>query len=152
MYNEALQAELNRIIEDYLKTQNIDLVDLIYRYEGRDLVLRILADRPEGGISIGDCAYINKEISVIFDAKNILEGQYTLEVSSPGLDRPLRQKQDFLRCTNKRVRFFLREPIEGKLEHVGIINKVEGEIVYLDIKAKVIEIPVLKIEKAKQEL
>src|SRR3989338_2341438 len=108
MYNEALQIELKIIIEDYLKTQNIDLVYLIYRYEGRDLVVRILADRPEGGISIGDCAYLNKEVSAILDAKNILEGQYILEVSSPGLDRPLRQKQDFLRCTNKRVRFFVQ--------------------------------------------
>lgn len=78
-----IAVELRAIIEDYLKSRNIDLVDLIYRYEGRDLVLRILADFPSGGISIGECALLNKEIGMLLDEKDILQQNYLLEVSSP---------------------------------------------------------------------
>lgn len=151
MDKEAVRDEIKKIIEDFLKSQNIDLVDLIYRYEGRDLVLRILVDRPAGGITIGDCAQLNKEISAILDEKGILEQRYILEVSSPGIDRQLKTKQDFVRCLNKQVRFFIREPIEAKVEHIGIITKVEDETVYVDIKGKIIAIPLSKITKAKQE-
>jgi len=150
--NETLRNELRRTVEDFLKTQNIDLVDLIYRYEGRGLVLRILVDMPEGGISIGDCAFLNKALSVFLDEKNILQQHYILEISSPGLDRPLKTKQDFSRSVNKKVRFFLREPIEGKLEYAGVISKVADETVYVDIGRRIIQIQLPKITKGKQEI
>lgn len=152
MDNDALRNELRRTVEDFLKTQNLDLVDLIYRYEGRGLVLRVLVDIPEGGISIGDCASLNKALSAFLDEKNILQQNYILEVSSPGLDRPLKTKQDFSRCLNRKARFFLREPIEGKLEHAGIISRVEDETVYVDIGRRIIEIQLSKITKGKQEI
>jgi len=152
MDNDAIRNELSRIIEEFLKKQNLDFIDLVYRYEGRDLVLRVLVDRPEGGISIDDCAYLNRKIDEMLEEKGILEQRYILEVSSPGLDRPLKTKQDFLRCINKRMRFHLSEQIAGKLEHVGAITKVEGETVYVDIKGNSVEIPIGKIAKAKQEI
>jgi len=142
--------ELNNIIEDYLKNQNLDLVDLIYRYEGRDLVLRILVDKPQGGISVGECAHLNSEIGRIVDEKDILQQNYILEVSSPGLDRALKTKNDFTRCLNKELRVFLREPINGKFELEGIINKVEDDLVYFDVKGSTVEIPILNINRAKQ--
>lgn len=84
-----------------MKNQNLDLVDIIYRYEGRGLVLRVLVDKPEGGITLDECAGLNNEISRILDEKDMLQQRYILEVSSPGLDRPLNSKNDFLRCINK---------------------------------------------------
>jgi ribosome maturation factor RimP len=124
MDRQELADALRAIIGDFLKKQNLDLVELIYRYEGRDLVLRALVDRPEGGITLGDCAYLNNEISRILDEKGILQERYILEVSSPGLDRPLNSKNDFLRCINKRIMIFLNEPINAKLELEGIIARV----------------------------
>ncbi len=144
--------ELKNIIEDYLKNQNLDLVDLIYRYEGRDLVLRILVDYPCGGISLGECAHLNSEIGRILDEKDILQQNYMLEVSSPGLDRPLKTKNDFIHCLNKEVRVFLKEPINNKFELEGIINKVKDDLVYIDIKERIVEIPILKINWAKQKV
>ena len=96
MDRPEITDELNNIIEDYLKNQNLDLVDLIYRYEGRDLVLRILVDKPQGGISVGECAHLNSEIGRIVDEKDILQQNYILEVSSPGLDRALKTKKTIL--------------------------------------------------------
>jgi ribosome maturation factor RimP len=150
MDKQELITQIKGIIEDYLKSQREQLVDLIYRYEGQDLFLRILVDKPEGGITLDECAYLNNQISGILDEKDLIQARYILEVSSPGLDRPLRTKSDFLLCLNRKVRFFLNESINGKIELDGVINKVENEAVYLDTDTGVIEIPLPKINKAKQ--
>lgn len=143
---------LKNIIGDYLKNKGLELVDLVYRYEGRDVFLRILADRPTGGITIEECALINNEISEILDEKDILRERYILEVSSPGLGRPLKTKNDFLRCMNQELKFFLSEPVNGKIELEGIICKVSEDTVYINIDANTVEIPLSKIKKAKQTL
>jgi ribosome maturation factor RimP len=150
MIRDAIIEELETIITDYLKNQNLELVDLIYRYEGRNLVLRILTDRPEGGITLDECASINNDISRILDEKDLLQQRYILEVSSPGLDRPLNSNNDFLRCINRAVKVFLSEAIDGKLEWDGIIGKVIRDSVYIEARDKTIEIPLSKITKAKQ--
>jgi len=150
MARQELINELRVIIGDFLKNQNLDLADLIYRYEGRDLVLRVLVDKPEGGITLDECAYLNNEISRVLDEKDMLQQRYILEVSSPGLDRPLNSKNDFLRCINKRVRVFLNEPINAKLELDGIITEIKDDSVYIDIIGETIEVPLSKITKAKQ--
>ncbi len=142
--------EFKSFLADFLKTRNLDLIDVIHRYEGRDLFLRILVDKPEGGISLGECALLNRALSDILDERNILEQRYILEVSSPGLDRPLKTENDFSRCLNKRVRFFLNEFINGKLEWDGIINNVSGGTVYIDVGKVTIQAPLDKINKAKQ--
>jgi len=150
MDRREIIAELRDVIGSYIKEQGLDLVDLVYRYEGKGLFLRILVDKPEGGISLDDCAYLNNEISRILDEKNILQERYILEVASPGLDRPLTTKKDFLRCMNKKARFFLNELVEERRELEGIINSVDDEAVYIDSQGRVIKIPLSKINKAKR--
>lgn len=150
MDRQELIAELKNIIGDYLKIQGLDLVDFIYRYEGRNLILRILVDRFEGGITLDECAKLNGQINNLLDEKDILQTRYILEVSSPGLDRALKTKNDFLRCINRRARFFLNESINGKIELEGLICKVENDSVYIESRNELIEIPLTKINKAKQ--
>jgi ribosome maturation factor RimP len=142
--------ELKNIIGEYLKTQGLDLIDLIYRYEGRDLYLRILVDRPEGGITLDECKNLNQEIGKIIDEKNILQQSYILEVSSPGIDRPLKEKNDFLHCIGRKVKIFLNEKVNDKLEWDGIIIKAEDGSIYIEVKGEIIQIPISKINKAKQ--
>ena len=150
MDRQAQVEKLKSLIGDFLKSRNIDLVDLVYRYEGRNLVLRILVERPEGGINLDECAVLNQDISNILDGEGSLEARYILEVSSPGLDRPLTTRSDFLRCTNRKAKFFLNEKVNGKLEWDGIISRVEGDSVYIDAEGMVLEIPLARIVKAKQ--
>ena len=150
MDRQAVVTELTVIIEDYLKDQGLDFVDLIYRYEGRDLFLRILVDRPEGGVTLDECNRINREIGDILEEKDIIQAKFILEVSSPGIDRPLKTKSDFSRCINRKVRFFLGEPVNGKIEWEGLISKTEDDRVYVDVEGDIIEIPLVKINKAKQ--
>jgi len=146
----ALSEELRNIFQEFLGAKDLDLVELIYRYEGRDLFLRILVDKPEGGITLGECANLNKEISMILDEKDILQQRYILEVSSPGLDRPLRTKNDFLRCMKRPVKFFLKEPIHGQWEREGVITKVGDDSVSIDTDDEVVEIPLSRVAKARQ--
>lgn len=150
MDKQAIREELKFIIGDYLKNQGFDLIDLLYRYEGNALILRILADRPEGGITIDECARINTAIGSILDEKDILKERYILEVSSPGLDRPLSTKDDFLRCIGKKVKFFLGEPVDNKIELEGLVNKADDESVYIDFEGRILNISLSKITKAKQ--
>jgi ribosome maturation factor RimP len=150
MNRQQISAELKNIIGDYLKNQGLDLVDLIYRYEGRDLILRVLVDKPEGGITLDECARLNSQISEILDEKDILQARYILEISSPGLDRTLKTKNDFLRCMNRRVRFFLNETVNAKLEWEGTISKVDEDKIFINTDVGVMGIPLAKINKAKQ--
>jgi ribosome maturation factor RimP len=150
MDRQTIINELKGVIGDYLKSRGLDLVDLIYRYEGRDLILRVLADRPEGGISLDECADLNTKISIILDEKDILQSRYILEVSSPGLDRPLKAKSDFLRCVNKKVKIFVKMPINGKTELEGTISKADNDAVYINTEDKTLAIPLTNIIKAKQ--
>ncbi|MDD2680291.1 MAG: ribosome maturation factor RimP [Candidatus Omnitrophica bacterium] len=150
MDKEGLVNELKLILGEFLKSQNLDLVELIHRYEGRDLVLRILVDKPEGGISIGECAEVNRAISALLDEKNLLQEGYILEVSSPGLDRPLETENDFARCLDKKVKFFLNSLVNGKLEWDGVISKVSAGSVYINTATGAMEVPLDKINKAKR--
>ncbi len=97
-----------------------------------------------------ECARLNDKLSLLIDEKNILEERYILEVFSPGIDRPLVTKDDFLRCLNREARFFLKEAIKGKIELEGVINKIENEAVYIQRETETIEIPLPKISQAKQ--
>jgi ribosome maturation factor RimP len=150
MDRHEIIEQLRSLISDYLKDMNLDLVDFNFRYEGRDLVLRILVDKPDGGISIVECARLNINLSRILDEENIIQDRYILEVSSPGLDRPLKTKSDFLRRIDKEAHFFFKEPITGKFELDGIIKKVEGDSVFIQIETQILEVPLSKITKAKQ--
>jgi ribosome maturation factor RimP len=150
MRNPEINNELESLISTYLGAQNLDLVEFTYRQEGRNLVLRILVDKPEGGISIGECAALNQQIGSILDEKNLIEGSCLLEVSSPGLDRPLKTSKDFLRCLNREARFFLTEQMNGKIEFKGLIREVKDNSINVETDGQNIEVPFSKIFRVKQ--
>ena len=150
MDKQELISELRGIFEEYLAQQGLELVDLLCHHDGGGLLLRILIDRPDGGISLGECAQMNSEFGRLLDEKNLISGRYVLEVSSPGLDRPLRTKADFARCVGRRIHVFLSEPIAGKLELQGIIVQVDEAAVELDREGEIVAVPLEKINKARQ--
>lgn len=152
MDKQEIIKELKRIIENFFAPQGLYLADVMYRYEGGDIFLRILVDRLEGGITLKECAALNKQLSAILEERDVLglSQRYILEVSSPGLDRPLKTKNDFFRCVNRKVKLFLSEPVNGKLEIDGVINQVDDVSVYVNVEGRVIPVTLSKINKAKQ--
>ena len=107
MDKEALIGELKTLLKEYLLPLNFILVDILSRYERGSLYLTVLADRPQGGITLDECAALNRDIGDLIEEKSIIMGSYILEVSSPGLDRPLKTSDDFSRFTRQKVKFFL---------------------------------------------
>jgi ribosome maturation factor RimP len=163
MDSSALVSELSLLLKDYLESLNFVFVDIVCRHEGSSLFLKILVDRPqvhglassgqshkpEGGINLDECARLNRDIGGMPDEKDIIKERYILEVSSPGLDRVLKTRDDFSRLLNKKAKFFLNEAIDGKLEWDGLINKISQESVSLITGTGMIEVPFLRINKAK---
>ena len=150
MYKEETLLQLKPILAAHLEKGGYELVDLrFYRTRG-ELVFEILIDRAEGGIRLDECARFNRECGDLIDQSGLLSEAYALEVSSPGLDRPLVTRQDFRRAQNTEVRIFLREAVEGRIEYLGFIEHVQGNIIGIKTKDKTIEIPLDKVNKAKR--
>lgn len=150
MDKQELAGQLQYIVEEYLGGRGLELVDFSCRVEGAGLAVRIIVDRPAGGVTIGECAAFNRDLGAIIDEKNLIEQRYILEVSSPGLDRPLKSAKDFLRCVNRRARFFLNAAVNGTLELEGRITKVDDASVQIESAGGAVSIPLAAINRAKQ--
>ena len=138
-------------VKQILDPLGFELVEWKAIRSNNELILRFLIDRLEGGITLNECAQLNRDISQLLDEKNIVGQEYSLEVSSPGLDRPLQESKDFQRVMEKVIHVFLNEKQEGKLEFQGKLVRLEKEgIVLNDNRHGELFIPFTKINKAKQ--
>jgi ribosome maturation factor RimP len=114
---------------------------------GSRVVLRLFVDKPNG-VTIADCEKVSREVEPILDAEDFFSGQYLLEVSSPGVDRPLRNT-DFAKYTGQRVRVELKLAKENRRKLVGMIEKIEGESVVLVLEKELrFTIELSEIKKA----
>jgi ribosome maturation factor RimP len=150
MGNEEFVPGLEALIKDFLKAHGIELVELDCRHEGGNLVLRLIVDKPEGGITVGECITVNRRLGTMLEEIDFIKEAYILEVNSPGLDRPLKTRADFLRCKGRAVKFFLIEPINGKIEIDATISGASEEGVETTTPQGVCFIPFSKLNKAKQ--
>jgi len=150
MDRQGIQEELTVLISSFLRERSLDFVDLTYRMEGKSAVLKVLVDRPEGGITLDECSELNRQISELLDQRDILSQKYILEVSSPGIDRPLKTEGDFRRALNREVRFFLNVPVDGRTEISGVVKFVGAASVSIDTDSGILEIEYVNIVKAKQ--
>src|SRR5262245_61182600 len=118
MYRGMLVQSVTELVQPLLRVQGFDLVELqLQQRKGRWLV-RVFAD-VEGGISLEDCQRLSREIGQMLEAENLIPSPYVLEVSSPGLDRPLRTAQDFRRQYRHMVTVFLHTPFKDKATYTG---------------------------------
>jgi ribosome maturation factor RimP len=130
--------------------QEVELFNLDILGKGR-LLLRIMIDK-EKGVTIDDCERYSRGIAALLDIEDCVPGPYTLEVSSPGLDRPLRGIQDFEKNIGKLVRVVTLEKIEDKNRFVGRISEVHGTTVVLMIDAYAVDISFENISSARLEV
>ena len=128
----------------------VEIVEINIRRQGRAIMVEVLADKKKGGITIDECTVINKQLSQKIEEENFIEDDYWIEVSSPGLDRPLKTEKDFMRVIGKKVRFHLSDFLENKKEYEGVIREVAGRNVFIKTKVKPLTIPLDKIVKATQ--
>ena len=135
------------VVEPVLDEMGFELVDMEYLSERGRWVLRIFADKS-GGITLDECARISREVGNLIEIKDLIKNEYVLEVSSPGLNRPLKKEKDFLWALGKKVKLKMVHPIEGRRRFKGNLSKIRDGILYLDIDSHVFRLPLNDIEKA----
>jgi len=141
-------SRISALIEPSLTALGYELVGVEYMPQGKHSLLRIYIDH-ENGIDVDDCQQASQQISGVMDVEDPLKGQYTLEVSSPGLDRPLFKAAHYERFVGEIVELRLHSAIEGRRRFTGTIAGVENEIVLLELDdGQQIELPLAGIEKA----
>jgi ribosome maturation factor RimP len=119
-------------------TYGLDIFDVQFRREAAGMVLRVLIDRPgpaataEESVSVEDCAHVSRDLSAMLDVEDIVPTPYTLEVSSPGLDRPLRHADDFRRFAGRRAKIVMRESVDGQTFFKGRLAGADGQTVLID--------------------
>jgi ribosome maturation factor RimP len=148
---ESLLREVREVVEPILESQGFELVDLEYQRESQGWVLRIYLDR-EGGVSLDDCAGVSHEVGAVLEVKDLIPSAYILEVSSPGLTRPLKKPEDFNKFRNQMVKIKLYEPLEGRRNFKGTLLGLEGDRVRVEVEQRVYEIPLQRIAKANLEI
>ncbi len=140
---EQLQALLAPVVE----ALGYECWGVEFISQGRHSVLRVYIDRPEG-ILIDDCEAVSRQVSGIFDVEDPISGEYTLEVSSPGMDRPLFTLEQFAKHAGEQVKIRLRSPYEGRRNYQGILRGVEEQDVVVLVDDHEYLLPIDSIDKA----
>ncbi len=143
--------QLYRIIRPVVESLGYELVGIEFHNRPRNSLLRIYIDR-EGGVDVDDCALVSNQVSGVLDVEDAVRGHYTLEVSSPGLDRPLFSLDHFRRFVGSRVKLKLEVPVEGRRNWSGRIRQVEDEVLILeDEQGEEYRLPFADVEQARLE-
>ena len=131
---EQVREAADRVAGSY----GLEIFDVQFRREAHGMVLRVQIDRPgpaataEDSVSVEDCSHVSRDLSALLDVEDFIPGQYTLEVSSPGLDRPLRGADDYQRFTGRRAKLVMRERVDGQGFFKGRLGGVDGGDVLID--------------------
>jgi ribosome maturation factor RimP len=131
--SEPVVAKVQAFAETLLPSMGLELVEVQFRLEGHGWVLRLFIDGKEG-VTLDTCGRVSREVSDYLDVENLIAQAYHLEVSSPGLERVLRNIDDCQRNIGKKVKVKLREDVAGQRVLIGILHQVEGETIELDLE------------------
>jgi ribosome maturation factor RimP len=152
-------AQLRKIAERVAISRGLTVWDVQTRREATGYVMRVIIDRPgpagtpEESVSIEDCEQVNREVSTILDVEDPLPFAYTLEVSSPGLDRPLRDAADYTRFSGRLAKVVVREPVDNQKAFEGRLRGVEDAHVLLEgAKGRVHRLPFHLITRGRLEV
>ncbi len=161
---EEVVARIWEIAERVADPEGIEIVDVELLGAGRGRVLRVFIDRPAGhdssperphGVSHADCEFISQQVGTILDIEDVIPGDsYTLEVSSPGLERKLSKTKDFERFVGHKAKVVLRQPVENQRRWEGKLAGISQGIIALEVAApepasgKVIHFPLDQVQKA----
>lgn len=125
---EQYEKKTEELIVPILDAKGFELVDVEYVKEGQDYFLRAYIDKP-GGITIDDCVAVSREMNVLLDELDYVDGAYTFEVSSPGLGRPLKKPRDYERSMGKEVEIRTYKAMDGSKEFYGILKAYDDATV-----------------------
>ena len=135
------------LIEPVLEDIGFELVEVEYLSMHGRWILRLYIDK-EGGVTIDDCADVSRDLGDIIDVKEIIDHEYVLEVSSPGLNRPLRKEKDFINVIGSNVKLKMAQDLNGRKNFTGKLKDYNNRTVFLETDGTIIELPFDDVEKS----
>jgi ribosome maturation factor RimP len=146
------EQQIRELAEPVLASVGLELVQVECLKMKARWVVRIYMDRKEGGVTLDDCALISNQLGDLLDVHDVPPGPYTLEVSSPGLDRPLQRDEDFLKYRGSRINLRVKEKIDGRRHFCGVMTDYEdgegGKVLVVTVGGKTYRIPREAVVKA----
>lgn len=142
-----VELTLRERLASLVSAMGYEFVGCEMQSQGRHSLLRIYID-SERGITVDDCSSVSYQVSAMLDVEDPIQGQYTLEVSSPGLDRPLFEIAQYQKFVGNQVKIKLNSPINDRRNFSGILLRVQGTDIHLMVGTEEIVVPFSSIEKA----
>lgn len=143
---EETVKKVEEIVIPATQKRGVELVDIEYIQEGGYLYLRVFIEKTDSDITLEDCGELSGDIDEAIDA--LIPHKFFLEVSSPGVERPLKKEKDFIRFTGEKIKVMLKHKLDEKKTYIGVIERFEDSKLYLNIEEKILEIPFNEIKKA----
>jgi len=150
LVENTMRQKIFQLAEQVAEEQEVELFGIELLGKG-NLLLRVFIDK-DAGITLNDCERFSKSLGIVLDVENPIPGSYTLEVSSPGLDRPLRDLKDYEKNMGKLVRIITREKIENRNFFIGRIAGIHRGMIQLLVGEQEMSIPFTNISRASLEI
>lgn len=141
---DRVSEEAETIVREF----SYELVEVTFSKEAGDWYLRVFVD-GSGGVDLNICAEISRRLGGWLDQTALIDRHYYLEISSPGIERPLKKRNDFIRFSGRKARITTFEPIAGKRRHIGILESLEGDLVVMRCEQDRIMIPLTAVASAR---
>jgi len=140
-------SKIEQIAERVAASDGIEVVEVELKGGGRNQLLRISIDKP-AGVTHADCELVSQQVGTILDVEDLIPGHYTLEVSSPGVERKLLKPKDYIRYQGKKAKVTLREPVDSRRHWEGTLAGFDDGLVSLDVGARTLQFPLDQVERA----
>jgi len=147
MGKAPVAQSVTELIEPGLLANGLELVDVEFKKEGQNWVLRIYID-SEGGITLAECQKVSRLAGDLIEIEEVIEPVYTLEVSSPGLNRVLKKEKDFLKYSGKKIYVQCHAPMDGRKKFTGILTGFIDQSIHLELDGQLYTIPLSLVAKA----
>ncbi|HIJ50420.1 MAG TPA: ribosome maturation factor RimP [Nitrospinae bacterium] len=147
MGKAPVAQSVTELIEPGILANGLELVDVEFKKEGQNWVLRIYID-SEGGITLAECQKVSRLAGDLIEIEEVIEPVYTLEVSSPGLNRVLKKEKDFLKYSGKKIYVQCHAPMDGRKKFTGILTGFIDQSIHLELDGQRYTIPLSLVAKA----
>ncbi|WP_456434033.1 ribosome maturation factor RimP [Thermosulfuriphilus sp.] len=145
---KEIVSRVKELVEPILKALGLELVEVYFRREPQGWVLRLLIDK-DGGVNLEDCVQVSEVVGDLLDAEDFIHHAYNLEVSSPGVERPLVRERDYERFAGRKAKLTTKRPLKGRRNFTGIILGIKDGLISLELAdGQRVEIPFSAVEKA----
>ncbi len=138
-----------KVCDPELNEQGYELVEVEYGRQNGVMILRMFVDKASGGITLDDCTAVSQLLGPVLDARDFIDSEYMLEVSSPGFDRPLRKPEHFVRFAGDPVKVTTHATVGGRSRFSGVLKGYEEDLVLLEVDGEPVSIHIENLKKAR---